>query len=67
SGKGGQRGPPAVTSFLLGATAPGRLGVQDEYLDYNYGFEDDLVGYMVSRGLAKSGSREPYTVDHDDH
>jgi len=22
------------------------------------------VGYMVSRGLAKSGSREPYTADH---
>lgn len=25
------------------------------------------LGYMLSRGLAKSGSREPYTVDHDDH
>ena len=24
-------------------------------------------GYMVSRGLAKSGSRDPYTVDRDDH
>lgn len=24
------------------------------------------VGYMVSRGLAKSGSREPYDVDRDD-
>jgi hypothetical protein len=24
------------------------------------------VGYMVSRGLAKSGSRDPYTTD-DDH
>ena len=23
-------------------------------------------GYMLSRGLAKSGSREPYT-DHDNH
>jgi len=23
-------------------------------------------GYMVSRGLAKSGSRDPYTVDRDD-
>jgi hypothetical protein len=23
------------------------------------------VGYMVSRGLAKSGSQEPYTDDHD--
>jgi hypothetical protein len=23
------------------------------------------VGYMVSRGLAKSGSREPYTEDRD--
>jgi hypothetical protein len=23
------------------------------------------VGYMVSRGLAKSGSREPYTDDND--
>jgi hypothetical protein len=25
------------------------------------------VGYMVSRGLAKSGSREPYTDDEDRH
>jgi hypothetical protein len=24
------------------------------------------IGYMVSRGLAKSGSREPYDDDHDD-
>ena len=23
------------------------------------------VGYMVSRGLAKSGSRDPYTEDRD--
>ncbi len=25
------------------------------------------VGYMISRGLAKSGSRDPYTHEHDDH
>jgi hypothetical protein len=25
------------------------------------------VGYMISRGLAKSGSREPYDADRDDH
>jgi len=25
------------------------------------------VGYMVSRGLAKAGSRDPYTHDHRDH
>ena len=25
------------------------------------------VGYMISRGLAKSGSREPYTEDTDRH
>ncbi len=24
------------------------------------------VGYMVSRGLAKSGSRDPYSGDHGD-
>ena len=24
------------------------------------------AGYFISRGLAKSGSREPYTVDSDD-
>jgi hypothetical protein len=24
------------------------------------------VGYMISRGLAKSGSREPYDADRDD-
>ncbi len=25
------------------------------------------AGYLVSRGLAKSGSREPYTADTHDH
>jgi hypothetical protein len=25
------------------------------------------VGYMISRGLAKSGSRDPYTEDNDRH
>jgi len=25
------------------------------------------VGYMISRGLAKSGSREPYDAERDDH
>jgi hypothetical protein len=25
------------------------------------------VGYMISRGLAKAGSRDPYTHDRDDH
>jgi di/tricarboxylate transporter len=25
------------------------------------------VGYMISRGLAKSGSREPYDEDRDEH
>jgi hypothetical protein len=24
------------------------------------------VGYMISRGLAKSGSRDPYDADHSD-
>jgi hypothetical protein len=27
---------------------------------------DVAVGYMVSRGLAKSGSQEPYWADRDD-
>jgi hypothetical protein len=25
------------------------------------------IGYMISRGLAKSGSRDPYTEDRDRH
>ena len=25
------------------------------------------VAYIISRGLAKAGSREPYTEDRDDH
>ncbi len=25
------------------------------------------IGYMISRGLAKSGSRDPYRVDRTDH
>ena len=41
---------------------PGGFGAEKVWL-----FSTILtVGYMVSRGLAKSGSRDPYTVDRDD-
>jgi hypothetical protein len=54
----------AAASIKGGDTAPGT----DEFIAKQAWLYVAIVavGYMVSRGLAKSGSREPYDADRDD-
>ncbi len=52
-----------IAGLLVDNTGDGGFGAQKVWL-----YATILtVGYMVSRGLAKSGSRDPYTHDHDDN
>jgi hypothetical protein len=53
----------SAAAITGGDTAPG----SDEFIARQAWLYVAIVavGYMISRGLAKSGSREPYT-DHDD-
>ena len=51
-----------IAGLIADNDGPGGFGAQDVWL-----YATILtVGYMVSRGLAKSGSRDPYTHSHDD-
>jgi hypothetical protein len=51
-----------IAGLVADNDGPGGFGAQDVWL-----YATILtVGYMVSRGLAKSGSRDPYTHHHDD-
>lgn len=54
----------AAASIKGGDTAPGT----DEFIAKQAWLYVAIVavGYMISRGLAKSGSREPYEADSDD-
>ncbi|HET9197269.1 MAG TPA: hypothetical protein VFN92_03330 [Solirubrobacterales bacterium] len=54
----------AAATIKGGDTAPGT----DEFIARQAWLYVAIVavGYMVSRGLAKSGSREPYEADSDD-
>jgi hypothetical protein len=54
----------AAASIKGGDTAPGT----DEFIARQAWLYVAIVavGYMISRGLAKSGSREPYEADRDD-
>lgn len=54
----------AAASIKGGDTAPGT----DEFIAKQAWLYVAIVavGYMVSRGLAKSGSREPYDAEDDD-
>jgi hypothetical protein len=54
----------AAATIKGGDTAPGT----DEFIARQAWLYVAIlaVGYMVSRGLAKSGSREPYDADRDD-
>jgi len=54
----------AAAAIKGGDTAPGT----DEFIARQAWLYVAIVavGYMVSRGLAKSGSREPYDADRDD-
>ena len=56
----------AVAGVLIAAQVvdnsdPGSLGARQAWLYVTV----LTVGYMISRGLAKSGSRDPYTEDRD--
>jgi di/tricarboxylate transporter len=55
----------AAATIKGGDTAPGT----DEFIARQAWLYVAIVavGYMISRGLAKSGSREPYDADRDDH
>jgi di/tricarboxylate transporter len=55
----------AASLIKGGDTAPGT----DEFVAKQAWLYVSIVavGYMISRGLAKSGSRDPYTDDSDDH
>ncbi|MDX6635367.1 MAG: hypothetical protein QOF06_1570 [Solirubrobacterales bacterium] len=54
----------AAASIKGGDTAPGT----DEFIARQAWLYVAIVavGYMISRGLAKSGSRDPYDADRDD-
>jgi di/tricarboxylate transporter len=54
----------AAASIKGGDTAPGT----DEFIAKQAWLYVAIVavGYMISRGLAKSGSREPYEAERDD-
>ncbi len=52
-----------VTSLLVILAA-----YTDEAFDVDHGWTlvaALAIGYMISRGIAKAGSREPYVVDRD--
>ncbi len=53
----------SAAAITGGDTAPG----SDEFIARQAWLYVAIVavGYMISRGLAKSGSREPYTEDRD--
>jgi hypothetical protein len=62
----------AYIAVLVGVLVAGALTNGDDGPDHLIARQAWLfaviltVGYMVSRGLAKSGSREPYTDDDSD-
>ena len=53
--------------LIAGAVTKAGDGQDDRFLSKNVWLYVAIltVGYMVSRGLAKSGSREPYSEDDD--
>ncbi len=50
-----------IAGLVVDSTDAGGLGAKQVWLYVTI----LTVGYMVSRGLAKSGSRDPYTHQHD--
>jgi hypothetical protein len=50
-----------IAALIVDNSDPGSLGARQAWLYVTI----LTVGYMVSRGLAKSGSRDPYTEDRD--
>jgi hypothetical protein len=52
-----------IAALIVDEADAGGLGAKQAWLYVTI----LTVGYMISRGLAKSGSRDPYTEDRDDH
>ena len=52
-----------IAAMVVDNSDPGSLGARQAWLYVTV----LTVGYMLSRGLAKSGSRDPYTEDRDSH
>ena len=50
-----------IAAMVVDESDAGGFGAQQAWLYVTL----LTVGYMVSRGLAKSGSRDPYTEDRD--
>jgi hypothetical protein len=50
-----------IAAMVVDQADGGGLGAQQAWLYVTV----LTVGYMISRGLAKSGSRDPYTEDRD--
>jgi hypothetical protein len=50
-----------IAALVVDNSDPGSLGARQAWLYVTV----LTVGYMISRGLAKSGSRDPYTEDRD--
>jgi hypothetical protein len=50
-----------IAALVLDESDSGGLGARQAWLYVTI----LTVGYMISRGLAKSGSRDPYTADGD--
>ena len=50
-----------IAALVLDESDSGGLGARQAWLYVTI----LTVGYMISRGLAKSGSRDPYTADDD--
>ena len=50
-----------IAAMVVDETNAGGFGAQQAWLYVTL----LTVGYMLSRGLAKSGSRDPYTEDRD--
>lgn len=52
-----------IAALIVDEADAGGLGAKQAWLYVTI----LTVGYMISRGLAKSGSRDPYTEDRDRH
>ena len=50
-----------IAALVVDNSDPGSLGARQAWLYVTI----LTVGYLISRGLAKSGSRDPYTEDRD--
>ena len=57
----------AVAGVLIAGTVDDAEGTQFGADDVWLYVSLLTIGYMIARGLAKAGSRDPYTEDRDEH